>query len=86
MNFIKKWLFEKGAQNIMGKLFTAVDGYKTYILAAFGILVALVGHFWGPINVGPIAIPAMSWSEVWNIIWNGGLFALLRNGVSKAKA
>jgi hypothetical protein len=86
MNFIKKWIVEKGAQNIMGKLFGAIDGYKTYILAAFGILVAVVGHFWGPFNIGSVTIPAMTWNEVWNIVWNGGLFALLRNGVSKAKA
>jgi hypothetical protein len=83
MDFIKKWLFEKGAQNIMGKLFGTIDGYKTYILAAVGVLVGLVGHFWGPFNIGPVTIPAMTWNEVWNIVWNGGLFSLLRSGVKK---
>lgn len=86
MNFVEKWIFQKGAQNIMGKLFASLDGYKTYILAAFGIIVGVVGHFWGPISMGPVQIPAMSWDDLWKIVWNGGLFAVLRNGVSKTQA
>lgn len=70
---------------MLTKLWAALAGYKTYTLAALGILIALAGHFWGPFQLGALSVPAMSWNEVWQIIWNGGLFAALRAGVS-AKA
>lgn len=66
---------------MLNKLATALAGSKTYILAALGIIVAVVGHFWGPINIGNLTIPQMSWNEVWQIVWGGGLFAALRHGV-----
>ncbi len=62
---------------MLTKLWTAIDGYKTYTLAGLGILVALSGHFWGPFNLGTLTVPAFSWPDVWNIIWNGGLFSAL---------
>lgn len=64
------------------KIWQALDGYKTYTLAGLGILVALCGHFWGPIALpGGTAVPQMSWNEVWSIAWNSGLFAALRHGM-----
>jgi len=65
------------------KLWTALSGYKTYLLSAIGIAVALAGHFWGPIQIGALSVPAMSWGDVWNVVWNGGLFSALRAGVAK---
>ena len=42
MNFIVKWIAEMEAKKMLSKLYTALDGYKTYlaaILAAvFGVL------------------------------------------------
>jgi len=66
---------------MLTKIWMALDGYKTYSLAALGILVGLCGHFWGPFNLGALTVPQFSWPEVWSIVWNGGLFAALRNGV-----
>lgn len=67
---------------MLTKLWAALDGYKTYVLAVVGILVALAGHFWGPFNLGALSVPAFSWGEVWQVVWSGGLFSALRKGVS----
>lgn len=66
------------------KLFNAIDGKKTYILATIGISVSLAGHFWGPFNLAGGTVPKESWSEVWKTVYASGLIAFLRNGVSKA--
>ena len=84
MNFVERWIIEKGVQNTMSALFDKLSGYKTYILAGLGILVGLVGHFFGPFNIGSLQVPAFSWNDVWNLVWNGGLFAALRAGVAKS--
>lgn len=68
-------------ENIASK----VSGYKTYIVAGAGIIVALVAHFFGPFTIGTIDVPQLSWSEVWGIIWNGGMFSFLRMGVKKTQ-
>jgi hypothetical protein len=68
----------------MTSLFEKIDGYKTYGIAALGILVSLAAHFWGPFHFGPVQIPQLSWAEVWDVVWNGGLFAALRSGVTKS--
>lgn len=69
---------------MFSKLFAAIQGYKTYILAVVGIIVAVVGHFWGPITIGSVSIPQMTWDQVWAVVWNGGLFAALRHGVENS--
>lgn len=66
---------------MLTKLWTSLDGSKTYVLAVLGVLVALCGHFWGPFNLGTLTVPQFSWNDVWTIVWNGGLFAALRHGV-----
>lgn len=71
---------------MLTKLMDAVSGYKTYLLAGLGIAVALAGHFWGPFQLGALAVPAFTWNEVWTVVWNSGLFAALRGGISKATA
>lgn len=66
---------------MLNKLWGALDGYKTYILAGLGIFVAVAGHFWGPFSIGNLQVPAFTWGEVWNLVWNGGLVAALRHGI-----
>ena len=83
MNFIAKWFLERKLKNMLTKLIHAVEGSKTYILAALGVSVAVLGHFFGPFSIGTLTVPAFSWNEVWDIVWNGGLFAFLRMGVKK---
>lgn len=70
---------------MLTNIWNKVNGYKTYILAASGVLIALIGHFAGPSDLGPITIPYLSWTQVWDVVWNGGLFAALRNGVAKTE-
>lgn len=83
-NFLVRFIIEKGGIKMLTKVFEALKGSKTYVLAVLGILVAVAGHFWGPINIGTLTIPQMSWNEVWAIVWNGGLFAALRHGVDNS--
>ena len=85
MNFVVKWLIQWKGESMLNKLWGALAGYKTYILAVVGILIALIGHFWGPVQIGSLSIPQMTWNEVWNVVWNGGLFAALRTGVAAAQ-
>ena len=77
MNFIEKWFIEKGGSAMLTKLWDALNGWKTHILAGLGIFIALAGHFWGPFNLGSLTVPQFQWGDVWQIIWNGGLFSAL---------
>ena len=65
------------------KLWANLSGYKTYILAAVGVAIALVGHFFGPAQIATIKIPSIDLPSVWNISWVASLFAALRNGMEK---
>lgn len=85
MNFIVKWFIERRIKEMLNKLFAALAGYKTHSLVVVGILVALLGHFYGPLDIGTLKIPQFSWEEVFKIIWNGGLFSALRSGVNLPK-
>lgn len=62
---------------MLTKVWAALDGYKTYVLAVLGILIAVAGHFWGPFQVAGATVPAFSWGDVWQVVWNGGLFSAL---------
>lgn len=66
---------------MIGKLLDAVKGYKTYILSAIGVLVAIAGHFWGPINIAGTTIPQLSTDDMWKIIWESGIFSAIRNSI-----
>jgi hypothetical protein len=86
LNWFKRWLIEKGGQLMLAKLFASLQGKKTYVLSVLGIAIALIGHFFGPISVGGLDIPAFTWSQVWQTIWTSGLFSALRNGVTKSSS
>lgn len=81
MNFIERWVIEMG----INKVFAAIDGSKTYILAGLGVVVALLGHFWGPINVAGATIPKESWNDVWSALQASGIVAALRHGIQKSQ-
>jgi hypothetical protein len=79
MNFLERWYLEMG----LDKVFAAINGYKTYVLAGVGIVVSLVGHFWGPVTLAGGTIPTQSWSDVWKVIYASGIISALRHGISK---
>ncbi len=64
-------------------LWAKIDGYKSYILGVATILIALIGHFWGPITAGPIDVPTMSWSDTWALIWKGALIISGKSAIEK---
>jgi len=68
---------------MLPKLLASVDGYKTYIVAVLGIVIALVGHFWGPITISGVQIPKTNWTDVWTAIQLSGLGATLRHAIAK---
>lgn len=68
---------------MLTNLWTKVDGYKSYALGLLAVFVGLVGHFWGPISVGPIQIPAMTWADTWHLAWEGGLVVSGRSAIDK---
>lgn len=80
---IRNWILKKVLERRIKKMMEKLEGKKTYILAAVGVVVGLVGVLFGPVEVGPITIPALSWNDFFNILWNGGLFSFLRMGVKK---
>ena len=68
----------------MGNLLSKVDGYKTYGVAALGIVVAVVGHYWGPIQAGPLDIPQIDSKAMWEAVWAGITAMTIRHGVTKS--
>lgn len=80
-NLLVRLIVEKGGKKMLTKLMGSIEGYKTYVLAVLGVVVGLIGVLWGPVDIGPIDIPKLSWGDFWNVVWNGGLFAALRHGV-----
>ena len=78
---IKEWLIrqviERRIKKMLDSIKTKLEGKKTYITAGIGILVALVGVLWGPIEIGGLTIPEYSVNEFFSILWASGLFAFL---------
>lgn len=83
-DLIGRTILRKGATPMLENMMTKVSGKKTYITLGLGIVVAVIGHFWGPIDVGPIDIPAISSADMWQAIWLGLSGTFLRQGVSKS--
>jgi len=79
LNPIERW----GIELVVTKLWNAVNGSKTYILAVLGILVALCGHFWGPLSLAGSQIPKESWDDVWKAVYASGIISAIRHGISK---
>jgi len=67
---------------MLANLFNSVQGYKTYILAGLGAIVAIVGHFWGPLTIAGTVIPQISSPDMWKEIWAVGSLASLRHGIT----
>jgi len=69
------------------KLWNFVDGKKTYVTSALTIVIALVGHFWGPLIIGPgqgiLTIPSVGWNGVWTAISVGAFGTSLKSALTK---
>ena len=83
MNFLERKLIQEEIQIMLTKLADSVNGSKTYILAVVGIIIALVGHFYGPLQIAGTTIPAESWGDVWKVIYASGLIGSFRHAISK---
>lgn len=67
---------------MLTKLLGSINGYKTYILAVLGALVAVLGHFWGPFTIANVPIPQVSTDDMWKAVWAVASLASLRHGIS----
>ena len=79
---IKQWIIKtiiqkKGAK-MLDSLKTKLEGKKTIITAGLGVLVALVGVLFGPVNLpGNLTIPEYTVNEFFSVLWASGLFTFL---------
>lgn len=68
----------------MGNLIAKINGWKTYITLGLGAVVAVLGHFWGPMHVGPIDIPLVDSKTMWEIVWAAATGIFMRHGITKS--
>ena len=87
---LKDWILRKIVQKegnkMLGGIMEKLSGYKTYITALLGIIVVIIGHFFGPINAGPVQIPLIESGDMWKGIWDALMIIFLRKGISVSKA
>lgn len=88
MNFLKssllKIVVKKGVNIMFDSLKGKLDGKKTYITVAVGLLVAACGVLFGPVDLpGPVDIPAVTSQEFFKLLWEGLIGSFIRSGVSK---
>lgn len=79
---LKEWLIKKVIERKVAKMLDSLkaklEGKKTYLTAGLGILVALAGVLFGPIDLpGGLTIPALSANDLIQVIWTSGLFSFL---------
>jgi len=82
---IVSFILKRKVMKMLDNLKAKVEGKKTYITAAAGILVAFVGFLFGPIDLAGVSIPAISSNELWKLVWEAALVVFIRNGVSSSK-
>ena len=70
---------------MLANALNALQGRKTYILAALGAVVAVVGHFWGPITLAGQTIPAIPTQDMWKEIWAVASLASVRHGITTSQ-
>lgn len=68
----------------MGELMSKLSGYRTYGVLILGALIAIAGHFWGPIDLpGEVMdIPVIESKEMWAAIWGALVGIFMRKGVA----
>ena len=83
------WLEELVGKTILKKVLRRIedmkilDGYKTYIISAAGIIVVLIGLFFGQTDIGPISIPAMDFNTSVKYLWAALMAIFMRAGIKK---
>lgn len=87
MSFIRdlvaKMVVKKGVSAMFDSLKGKLDGKKTYITVGVGLLVVAVGVLFGPIDAGPVHIPAYTAQDFFKYLWEGLLATFIRTGVAK---
>ena len=68
--------------NFMNK----INGYKTYITLVVGLVITILGHFWGPTHIGPVDVPAIDTASTWKTVWEILVAIFIRHGITKAQA
>lgn len=81
---IGRRILQRKAEKTMGNLFAKIDGQKTYVTSALGMVLLVVGHFWGPLHLGPIDVPQIDAKTMWEGVWAGIMAMTIRHGVTKS--
>lgn len=68
---------------MLKKLMDKIDGYKSYANAVLGAIIAVIGHFWGPIKMGPVDVPQVSSSAMLLLIWAAVALISGRHAIAK---
>lgn len=79
---VGKWILKRKVGKMLEKLMSGLQGKKTYVTATLGIVIAVVGHFLGPLSVGGVEIPQISSGQMWEAVWMGLMALFMRKGVS----
>ena len=82
---ITRKLIERRVRVMFDKLKEMLSGKKTHITVVTGLVVALMGVLFGPIDLpDPIPdIPKVEWSVFFKLLWEGGALSFLRMGIKK---
>ena len=58
-----------------------INGKRTYISAGIGIVVAIAGYAFGPIDLGVVIIPQIGINDAAKLIWAGIMVIFMRAGI-----
>ena len=80
-NFVIKLILKRKVKAMLDKLTSKLSGYRTYITATVGILIALVGVVFGPIDLAGVSIPKITFNDFFKVVWEAALVVFLRKGI-----
>ena len=78
LNRLKLWVIEKGANHMLEKYATKIQGYKTHVVQVVAVVVGVAAFIWGPLDIGAIHIPHIEFKDLLEILQVGGGLSFLR--------
>jgi hypothetical protein len=79
---ILKIVLKRRAEKMLDNVMSKVNGYKTYVAGGLGIVVAVVGCYLGPIDLGFTQIPHIESADMWKYVWSALMALFMRHGIA----